>query len=325
MAQGLLGGMFGQPQVQQPGQAFQDPMQNMGLLGRLQYLQQNNPQALMALGSGMMQGNMGAGFAAAGDQMAAQRERLMAQQDAQNQQSKTVNFFRQNAPEYAQMVEAGMPVGEAWTLYTQQRYAQPGADNRPASIIEYEYGQQNPEYADYIRTKGRDAVLTTPDKKAIFEAEDELPQIDNTLAVLQRALELNPQTAEGFGATSTGRFGTWLPDSMEPSAAGPTREYQDLMSLEAVKTMSETLKGASTDFEMRQFMEIIGDVNKPKHIRERALKRMMELAQRKKQVAEKRVNQLRSGDYYQPDQAPAQGGGEGWQDLGSGVKIRQLP
>lgn len=95
MAQGLggiLGGMFGMGQPaplaqQQPS----NPMQGMGLLGRLQYLQQNNPEALIALGSGMMQGNMAGGFAAAGDQMAQHRERAMEQQERQ----RTTNLTKQ--------------------------------------------------------------------------------------------------------------------------------------------------------------------------------------------------------------------------------------
>ncbi len=39
-------------------------------------------------------------------------------------QNKTLEYFRQNAPEFAAMVEAGMPVNEAWGTYTKQRYAQ---------------------------------------------------------------------------------------------------------------------------------------------------------------------------------------------------------
>lgn len=44
-----------------------------------------------------------------------------AQTSAQN---RTLDFFNKNAPEYAQMVQAGMPVEEAWKTYTQQKYAQ---------------------------------------------------------------------------------------------------------------------------------------------------------------------------------------------------------
>jgi hypothetical protein len=101
MAQGLggiLGNMFGmgQPTAQQPGSLGQDPMQGMGLLGRMQYLQQNNPEALMALGSGMMQGNMAGGFAAAGDQMTAHREKAAEQQKVAQGENLTKRWLMSN-------------------------------------------------------------------------------------------------------------------------------------------------------------------------------------------------------------------------------------
>jgi hypothetical protein len=37
-----------------------------------------------------------------------------------------MDFFRQNAPEYASMVDAGLPLDEAWKSYTHQKYAQKG-------------------------------------------------------------------------------------------------------------------------------------------------------------------------------------------------------
>ncbi len=40
--------------------------------------------------------------------------------------NRTLDFFRKQAPEYAQMVEAGMPIDAAWKTYTEQRYAQKG-------------------------------------------------------------------------------------------------------------------------------------------------------------------------------------------------------
>jgi hypothetical protein len=42
------------------------------------------------------------------------------------QKNKTMDFFRQQAPEYAQMVDAGLPLEQAWQSYTKQRYAQKG-------------------------------------------------------------------------------------------------------------------------------------------------------------------------------------------------------
>lgn len=135
--------------------------------------------------------------------------------------------------------------------------------------------------------------LSATELKAVHGAEDELPLIDNTIATLNRALELNAKTSEGMGANQVGRYGTYLPDSVEPATAAPTREYLDIMTQEAAAQMSAVLKGATTDRELGIFMDIISDASKPKDQRERALRRMIELAEKKKATAARRIEELK--------------------------------
>src|SRR5690606_16534561 len=71
------------------------------------------PMAAALLGNQGNAANFGNALGAYG-QVAAQRAG----------QNRTLEYFRQNAPEFAQMVEAGMPVSDAWQMYTKQRYAQ---------------------------------------------------------------------------------------------------------------------------------------------------------------------------------------------------------
>ena len=106
---GLLDALFGQ-QAQVPG-ATQQPS------GFQQLFQ---PETAMPIAAALLGGkgdaqNFGNAFAAYGQ--------TKAQTAAQN---RTMDFFNKNAPEYAQMVAAGMPVEEAWKTYTQQKYAQKG-------------------------------------------------------------------------------------------------------------------------------------------------------------------------------------------------------
>lgn len=63
-----------------------------GLLDRFNYMRQNNPEALIALGAGMMRGDMAGGFAGAGQQMAAYREKMAAEQ----QKNKTAEWLVRN-------------------------------------------------------------------------------------------------------------------------------------------------------------------------------------------------------------------------------------
>ena len=196
--------------------------------------------------------------------------------------------------------------------FDQQRAQMPGAPSGyrvspDGNLQAIPGGPADP--ANPINTKRvRDVTLSPTDKKAIFEAEDEIPQLDNTIATLSRALELNDKTSEGMGAYQVGQYGTYLPDAIEPSAAAPTREYSDIMTQEAATAMSAALKGATTDRELAIFTNIIADVSKPKEVRKRALERMKQLAERKRSILSDRVEQLKSGTYYDAPGGDAQSG-----------------
>lgn len=73
------------------------------------------PMAAALMGQNGNAANLGNAFGAYGQAQAQVRGK-----------NKTLDYFRQNAPEFAQMVDAGMPVNEAWQTYTKQRYAQKG-------------------------------------------------------------------------------------------------------------------------------------------------------------------------------------------------------
>jgi hypothetical protein len=106
---GLLDALFG-TQAQVPG-ATQQPSG----LQQLFSPEVAMPVAAALLGNQGNAANFGNAFAAYGQ--------TKAQTAAKN---KTMDFFRQNAPEYASMVDAGLPLDEAWKSYTHQKYAQKG-------------------------------------------------------------------------------------------------------------------------------------------------------------------------------------------------------
>lgn len=171
----------------------------------------------------------------------------------------------------------------------------------------------SPEWRSFVGTGkiGREQDITAADRKAINAAEDELPNIDSTLDTLKRARELNRQTFTGVTSGARGWLGTALPDALVPDAlsdpktAEATREFGQIMSMEAIKSMSSTLKGATTDREMARFMEILGDPSTPPDIRERTIDRMITLTQRQKELAQSRISEMREGTYYK------RGGGNG--------------
>jgi len=94
-------------------QFAQTPGQTGGFLQQLLAPEVAMPMAAALMGNQGNAANFGNAFGAYGQ--------AVAQRAGQN---KTLEYFRQNAPEFAAMVEAGMPVSDAWQAYTKQRYAQ---------------------------------------------------------------------------------------------------------------------------------------------------------------------------------------------------------
>lgn len=158
-----------------------------------------------------------------------------------------------------------------------------------------------------------DTPISATDKKAIFEAEDAQPQLKGTIEALQRAKELNSQTFSGYGAGLRASIGANLPDAVVPDfiadkkGSVATTEWQKIMGPEALQTMANTLKGATTDFELRTFIEMLGNPQTPPEVRAKVIDRMTVLAERKNQLNEARIRDLRGGDYFKPGQNPTRG------------------
>jgi hypothetical protein len=177
----------------------------------------------------------------------------------------------------------------------------------------------SPAFNSYVATgkMGRDEGLTAGDRKVINEAEDELPTIQGTRESLKRALDLNDKTFSGFGAGARASIGSNLPDALVPNfiadkaTADATTEWQKLMAPEALQTMANTLKGATTDFELRKFTEMLADPTTKPEIRKQIINRLDTLAARKEELAKRRINDLRGGTYYKPRAAAPAASGQG--------------
>jgi hypothetical protein len=155
-------------------------------------------------------------------------------------------------------------------------------------------------------------ALTATDRKAIYSAEDQLPAIQGTKEALQRALQLNPDVLTGYGAGLAGSLQARLALDPENKKKGEaTVEWTRIMSREAISQMSSALKGATTDFELKKFEDILGDPSTPVDVRKRTIERMLTLAQRHEKILTDRFNELRGGEYFKPGggASKAPGGG----------------
>lgn len=149
-----------------------------------------------------------------------------------------------------------------------------------------------------------DTPISTTDKKAIFEAEDLVPQLQGTIENLSRAVDLNGRTFTGYGAGLRADIGTKLPGGslfIDEKKARDTSEWQKIMGPEALQQMANTLKGATTDFELRKFIEMLGDPATDPQVRKGVIERMKKLAERKLEIQQSRVKDLRGGTYFKPE------------------------
>lgn len=178
-----------------------------------------------------------------------------------------------------------------------------GGDATPA-IKEYEYAKRNGfagSILDYEREKAASKAkpgISASDQKAIFAAEDQIPLFDNTIETLRRAKELNDKTFTGATAGVRGTVlssAPWVARQLGVEGdAMATREFGQIMSLESIRSMSDLLKGATTDREMANFQSLMADPSTPPEIRARQLDRMLKLAERQKGIAAGRIDELRS-------------------------------
>lgn len=176
-------------------------------------------------------------------------------------------------------------------------------------------GEADPAYIQRVNEiKKPNNVLQAGDKKIITAAEDELPNLDGTLEALKIAKDLNNKTFTGITAGIRGKIGTTVPGAgalIDKDAAMATREWGQVMSGEAIKTMSDTLKGATTDFELKKFEAMMADPSVPPEIRGRMIDRMIKLAEAHRQTKMRRINDLRGGTYFKPDGGAAKPSGQG--------------
>jgi hypothetical protein len=161
----------------------------------------------------------------------------------------------------------------------------------------------------------REAGLSVIEKKAVFEAEDALPRLDATLSALDVAKKLNSKTFEGMASGVRGSLGTaFAPDSTAGKVVGEVLdrgtaeaqvEWGNVMNMEAIQNMAATLKGATTNFELEQFVKILANTSTPPPVRARTIDRMISLANGEKQKAQRRIQELRSTGLRPSNGAPA--------------------
>lgn len=172
--------------------------------------------------------------------------------------------------------------------------------------------------------KGPDSTT----KKAIFEAQDELPNIKSAIEQLKEAKELlgtdkDPGAYLGFGSAARSNWNQGASDILpniisDPVRAEKTKRFNQIMDAEAISQMSQTLKGASTDKEMAAFVRIVNDPNVSMSTKQALLKAIILKTERHYQNKVERIKEFggRMPDLGGPQLQPPQNGGGATDPLG---------
>ena len=177
--------------------------------------------------------------------------------------------------------------------------------------------------------RGRSGPSAT-ELKAQYEAEDNNAMLDASLQTLDDASTLlgtdeKPgNVLEGYGAGIRGDISSKAPGIASklgiatPDQGLDTAEFGRIMNGEAIKQMSEQLKGATTDRELAVFVKNLADPSVPNSIKRKTLARMRSLLQRKRDLNDARVKEIRASGQQGQAGAPTQqdmgGASQGWNE-----------
>lgn len=163
---------------------------------------------------------------------------------------------------------------------------------------------------------GGDKRVSAGALKAKNEAEDANVNYDAALSSLSdaKAILEGGKVLDGYAAGLRGDLAAKLPDWAVPDViATPeqglaTSEYGRIMSQEAIKSMSETLKGATTDKELAKFEQNMSDPAIPTSIKKNILARMIKQVEDRKALVTRRAQEMMNADLGDSTQAAGSGG-----------------
>ena len=150
--------------------------------------------------------------------------------------------------------------------------------------------------------------MTATDKKAVYEADDQVNTTKGTIQNLNQALEESKKAYSGFTAGARGYVGSLV--GTEGGRA--TENLDNIVSTNAVSNLKAIFGGNPTEGERKILLELAGSSKKDQAVRDDIYKRAIEAAQRRQTYYEQRAKQLRGGDFYKPEGGAAPAGNGGW-------------
>lgn len=145
-------------------------------------------------------------------------------------------------------------------------------------------------------TANKPQSLSATAQKELFEQDDTVAAADNAVAALQKAKEINKR-AWGFpGAGIAAKATNILPGKID--SADATIEVDNLVTGQALDQLKAIFGAMPTEGERRVLLDIQGSSNLKPDQREKIWDRAIELANRRKKLAQERASGLREGTYF---------------------------
>ena len=144
--------------------------------------------------------------------------------------------------------------------------------------------------------------MTATDKKAVFEAEEQLQTARQSVENLKLALQ---ESAKAYTGPTAGARG-YISSIVGSPAGEATENLHNIVATNAVQSLKSIFGGNPTEGERKILLELAGSVNKAQSVRDEIYRRAIALAERRIDFNQQRVDQLRGGNYYQPQGGPQQ-------------------
>lgn len=172
-------------------------------------------------------------------------------------------------------------------------------------------------------------ALTTVDKNAILEADDQVQTGKNAIDMLNQALALNDKAGSGATAGTQAFLARNDPTGFFDDAKGAaTTDFNNIIKGQALSSMKAIFGGNPTEGERAILLELQGAADKSPTERKTIIERGIELAKRRVMFNMERAKELRSGRYFgdattvEPSQQTYPGAdGITGQDIGGGFSV----
>lgn len=161
---------------------------------------------------------------------------------------------------------------------------------------EYRVQMPKDEKGNQIKLKPKTSELTAADRKLIADGEDKVINLQSVINNLGEALSLNDKAYSGPLAKQRG----YVTSMVGEEGGLNTEKIENLVTSQALSQLKATFGAAPTEGERKILLEIQGSTNKAPEVRADIWNRAKLLAEKRLQHEQDKINQIRGGTYYKP-------------------------